>query len=45
MLYEDGLELVKRWFSISKGIQAERFDSRRNAPLKQWKISPVDESA
>ena len=45
MLYEDGLELVKFWFSISKGIQAERFDSRRNDPLKQWKISPVDERA
>ena len=45
MLYEDGLELVKFWFSISKEVQAERFDSRRNDPLKQWKISPVDEQA
>ncbi|MBQ0721509.1 MAG: polyphosphate kinase 2 [Gammaproteobacteria bacterium] len=45
MLYEDGLELVKFWFSISKEVQAERFDSRRNDPLKQWKISPVDERA
>ena len=45
MLYEDGLELVKFWFSISKDIQAERFESRRNDPLKQWKISPVDELA
>ena len=45
MLYEDNLELVKFWFSISKEEQAERFDSRRNNPLKQWKISPVDEEA
>lgn len=45
MLYEDGLELVKFWFSISKDVQAERFESRRNDPLKQWKISPVDELA
>ncbi len=45
MLYEDSIELVKFWFSISKGVQADRFESRRIDPLKQWKISPVDEQA
>lgn len=45
MLYEDSLELVKFWFSISKEVQASRFESRRVDPLKQWKISPVDEEA
>mgnify|MGYP003574384956 CR=1 FL=1 len=45
MLYEDNMEIVKFWFSISKGVQKERFDSRRTDPLKQWKISPVDERA
>ena len=45
MLYEDGVELIKFWFSISKEEQARRFDSRRNNPLKQWKISPVDDQA
>jgi polyphosphate kinase 2 (PPK2 family) len=45
MLYEDNLELVKFWFSISKEVQYERFESRRGDPLKQWKISPVDEKA
>lgn len=45
MLYEDGIELIKLWFSISKKVQAERFASRRADPLKQWKISPVDEHA
>ncbi len=45
MLYEDGIELIKLWFSISKKVQAERFESRRSDPLKQWKISPVDEHA
>jgi polyphosphate kinase 2 len=45
MLYEDGLELVKFWFSISKEVQKQRFDSRRQDPLKQWKISPVDDRA
>lgn len=45
MLYEDGIELIKFWFSISKEEQEQRFNSRRNNPLKQWKISPVDEQA
>ncbi len=45
MLYEDNLELVKFWFSISKEVQEYRFESRRLDPLKQWKISPVDDKA
>jgi len=45
MLYEDDLELIKFWFSISKEVQEERFQSRRLNPLKQWKISPVDDRA
>ncbi|MEM9622368.1 MAG: polyphosphate kinase 2 [Pseudomonadota bacterium] len=45
MLYEDNIELVKFWFAISKEEQHERFESRRNNPLKQWKISPVDDKA
>jgi len=45
MLYEDGIELIKFWFSISKEEQEERFNSRLANPLKQWKISPVDEEA
>lgn len=43
MLVEDGVEIVKFWFSISKEVQGARFDSRRNNPLKQWKLSPIDE--
>lgn len=43
MLYEDGVTLVKFWFSISKEEQNKRFEDRRNNPLKQWKLSPVDE--
>ncbi|MDH3600699.1 MAG: hypothetical protein OEU26_13785, partial [Candidatus Tectomicrobia bacterium] len=35
MLYEDGVELIKFWFSISKDVQQERFQSRRYDPLKQ----------
>lgn len=45
MLYEDGCHIVKFWFSISKKEQLRRFESRRKNPLKQWKISPVDEKA
>ncbi len=45
MLYEDGLQIIKFWFSISKGEQERRFESRRTNPLKQWKLSPIDNSA
>lgn len=45
MLYEDGIMIVKFWFSISKTEQLERFDSRRVNPLKQWKLSPIDDKA
>lgn len=45
MLYEDNIELVKFWFSISKEEQFFRFNARRTNPLKQWKLSPVDEVA
>ena len=43
MLYEDGIELVKFWFSISKDEQVRRFNSRLENPLKRWKFSPVDQ--
>lgn len=42
MLYEDGLILIKFWFSISKDVQLSRFNSRLETPLKRWKFSPVD---
>lgn len=42
MLYEDGVIIIKFWFSISKEEQKKRFDSRLKHPLKQWKFSPVD---
>jgi len=45
MLYEDGVEIIKFWLSISKDEQKLRFDSRRENPLKQWKLSPIDEEA
>ena len=45
MLYEDGVTIIKFWFSISKDEQAKRFEMRRQNPLKQWKLSLVDEKA
>lgn len=43
MLYEDGVILIKFWFSISKDQQEFRFSSRLKNPLKRWKFSPVDQ--
>ena len=42
MLYESGTHIIKLWFSVTKEEQQNRFDSRLNNPLKQWKYSPVD---
>jgi len=42
MLYEDGVILIKFWFSITKEEQLTRFNSRLENPLKRWKFSPVD---
>lgn len=42
MLYEDGVVLIKFWFSISKKEQNKRFESRKQDPLKHWKFSDVD---
>lgn len=39
---EDGIVLIKFWFSISKEEQLRRFAVRGNNPLKQWKLSPID---
>lgn len=43
MLYEDGIVIIKFWFSISKDEQQRRFEARLSNPLKRWKFSPVDE--
>jgi polyphosphate kinase len=45
MLFEDGITLIKFWFSISKEEQVRRFRTREKNPLKQWKLSPIDEKA
>jgi polyphosphate kinase 2 len=42
MLVNSGVRLVKYWFSVSRQEQMRRFISRRDDPLKQWKLSPID---
>ena len=44
-LIDDGIILIKFWFSISKETQKKRFDERMRNPLKQWKLSPIDKKA
>lgn len=45
MLIEDGLILIKLWFSIDSPEQKKRLDERKVNPLKQWKLSTVDAQA
>lgn len=45
MILESGIHLVKIYMSISKKEQAKRFEEIKTDPLKQWKMSPVDERA
>jgi polyphosphate kinase 2 len=42
MLVEDGILLVKYWFSVSDDEQERRFHARLEDPLKRWKLSPMD---
>ena len=42
MLVNSGIHLFKFWFSVSREEQLRRFISRRDDPLKHWKLSPVD---
>ena len=42
MLFENGVDIIKFWFSISQEEQSLRFQARQTDPLKQWKLSPVD---
>lgn len=41
-LTRSGIHLIKFWFSVSRAEQHRRFKERKNHPLKQWKLSPVD---
>jgi len=45
MLVDEGIQLFKFYFSVSKEEQARRFKSRETDPLKQYKLSPVDKES
>ncbi len=42
MLVRSGILLFKYWFSVTQEEQRQRFARRKNDPLKQWKLSPMD---
>jgi polyphosphate kinase 2 (PPK2 family) len=37
--------LFKYWFSVTHEEQIRRFNARQNDPLKQWKLSPIDQES
>ena len=45
MITRSGVLLFKYWFSVTREEQANRFESRSNDPLKQWKLSPIDRAS
>ena len=42
MLVEDGIVLLKYWFSVSDEEQERRFRARIADPTKRWKLSDMD---
>ncbi|MFH8250390.1 polyphosphate kinase 2 [Microbacterium sp. B2969] len=42
LLVEDGVLLLKYWFSVSPEEQERRFRSRGEDPMRRWKLSPND---
>jgi len=45
MLINSDITIFKFYFSVSKDEQKRRFNKRRTDPLKQYKLSPVDEKS
>ena len=45
MLIRSGIQLFKFYYSVSKDAQARRFAKRVDDPLRQWKLSPVDQAS
>lgn len=45
MLVRSGVKLFKYYLDISKAEQKRRLTDRTTDPLKQWKISPIDDQA
>jgi polyphosphate kinase 2 len=45
MLTESGITIIKYYLDIDRREQKNRLAERHKNPLKQWKISPIDENA
>jgi polyphosphate kinase 2 len=45
MLVRSDVLLFKYWFSVTQEEQRRRFESRKGDPLKQWKLSPIDQAS
>jgi len=45
MIINDGIVVVKFWYSIAMDAQKERIQDRLDSPLEIWKVSPVDLAA
>lgn len=45
MLVRSGVKLLKYYLDIGKAEQKKRLADRKSDPLKQWKISPIDDQA
>ena len=42
LLVDDGIVLIKYWFSVSDKEQQRRFKSRLKDPMRRWKLSKTD---
>jgi polyphosphate kinase 2 len=42
MLVDDGILVLKYWYSVSDTEQEKRFRSRLNDPMRRWKLSETD---
>ena len=45
MFVRSGIRLFKYWFSVTQEEQLRRFKARATDPLKQWKLSPIDQAS
>ena len=45
LLASGGAQILKYYLDIDRNEQTRRLKDRRTDPLKQWKVSPIDEAA
>ncbi|MCB5943351.1 polyphosphate kinase 2 [Acidocella sp. KAb 2-4] len=45
MLVQSGITVIKYYLDIDRKEQKKRLEARHDDPLKQWKISPIDDKA